>query len=142
MSIKYELLDQVVNFAAINSDDIKVKVGACVVGKNNYFGTNRFVTIPEGYTKDQLLADRDLKLKYITHAEVDAITNAGSDTVGATVYVNYTPCIDCAKKLVDAGVSCVVVKNCDDAAVAARWQDSWDLSIAHLNNNGVKVEVA
>lgn len=46
------------------------------------------------------------------HAEVNAVGQAarrGVSVSGSTAYVNYTPCIQCQKVLVSAGVSNVIV---------------------------------
>src|ERR1700675_3958821 len=100
----YTLLQNVIRFAKKYSDDPSTKVGACLVvdGKHS-FGTNRFYSLPEGKSKEETLATRELKLAYITHAEVDAITAAGN-TAGGTLYVNYTPCDKCAQRIAAAGI--------------------------------------
>ena len=135
---KYTLLNNVVRFAAKYSDDPRLQVGACLVsGKQHTFGTNRFLSIPDGYTKEQLVADRELKLKHITHAEADALLKSNS-AEGSTIYVNYTPCIGCAQKIVAAGVKAVVVSKCADEAVALRWKASWQEAIDLFAANGVE----
>lgn len=132
-------LSQVEQFAQTYSDDLKVKVGACIeVGESAYFGTNRFLAIPDGHTKQELQENRELKLKYITHAERDALRQLDDQAVGATIYVNYTPCIDCAQAIALSGIKKVVVKSCDDAAVRSRWQDSWNQAISLLEDKGVE----
>jgi dCMP deaminase len=48
------------------------------------------------------------------HAEQNAIIQAalhGQDTRGATLYCTHTPCLLCAKMLINAGVKRVVVAN-------------------------------
>ena len=42
------------------------------------------------------------------HAESNAIDYAGRSSVGCTLYVTVTPCYDCAKRIVNAGISRVV----------------------------------
>lgn len=42
------------------------------------------------------------------HAESNAIDFAGRAAMGCTLYVTITPCYDCAKRLVNSGVSRVV----------------------------------
>lgn len=48
------------------------------------------------------------------HAEANAIgyaARAGSSTDGATLYTTHGPCVDCAKLIINAGISRVVYDN-------------------------------
>jgi deoxycytidylate deaminase len=133
----YTLLNRVVEFAATNSDDPSTKVGACVsIGNREVFGTNRFINLPEGVTKEMALATRELKYQYITHAEVDAITLSG-DCKGATLYVNYTPCDKCALVIAAAGISKVVAVKPTDPTLIERWSKYWIIGQAALAEAGV-----
>ena len=135
---KYRLLDHVVRFAEKHSDDPKLKVGACVVvGHSHTFGTNRFYNLPEGKIKEEVVLDRNLKLQYITHAEVDAITHS-SNAKGGIIYVNYTPCDKCAQKIVDAGIKKVVSVKQTNQAVIDRWLKYWIVGQEILKNGGVE----
>lgn len=42
------------------------------------------------------------------HAESNAIDYAGRSAIGCTLYVTVTPCYDCAKRIVNAGISHVL----------------------------------
>ena len=49
--------------------------------------------------------------KYVLHAEANAITKVAASTnncSGATVYVTASPCIECAKLIIQAGIKRVV----------------------------------
>ena len=136
--MKYRLLDHVVRFANKHSDDPGTKVGACLVVSGRYtFGTNRFYNLPEGKTKEETLADRSLKLAYITHAEVDAIQHAGA-TEGGVLYVNYTPCDKCAERIAQVGIRKVVAVKPTDPDLIARWSKYWVVGQAVLAANGVE----
>ena len=48
-----------------------------------------------------------------THAEMNAIAQAaryGTPIEGATIYTSMTPCLDCTKLLINAGISRVVCR--------------------------------
>ena len=125
--MKYTLLENVVRFAKKHSDDPGTKVGACVVSNGSHtFGANRFYSLPNGMTKEEVLINRELKLKHITHAEVDAIEHA-DNVKGATIYVNYTPCDKCARKIAEAGIVKVVSMKMTDPALIERWTKYWVL---------------
>ena len=134
------LLQHVVRFAAKHSDDPGTKVGACLVnGKKHTFGTNRFYALPEGKTKEEVLADRNLKLQHITHAEADAI-NLSGNTAGGTLYVNYIPCDKCAQRIADAGiVKVVAIDHSSETELVARWNKYWVVGRQILRDKGIEL---
>ena len=132
------LLHHVAKFARKHSDDPNTKVGACLVADGKHtFGANRFYALPEGKTKEEVLANRELKLAYITHAEVDVITRSGK-TEGGTLYVNYTPCDKCAMHIAAAGIVKVVSIKPTDPALIERWSKYWVIGQQVLRDNGVE----
>ena len=136
----YTLLQHVVKFASKHSDDPGTKVGAClVVNGKHTFGTNRFYTLPDGKTKEEVLANRDLKLAYITHAEVDAITNS-SNTTGGTLYVNYVPCDKCAVRIAAAGiVKVIAIDHSAETDLFNRWNKYWIIGRQVLRENNIEL---
>lgn len=85
-------------------------------------------------------ADRDIKLAYTVHAEVNAILNAarnGSKTNGSTLYVTFSPCVSCATGLIQAGISRVI---CPDLRFApTRWAESFGMGQSLLLEAGISV---
>ena len=48
---------------------------------------------------------------YVLHAEANAITKlarSGNNSDGATIYITASPCIECAKLIIQAGIKRVV----------------------------------
>ena len=134
------ILDHVIRYAKKRSEDDRLQVGACVVVNGKFtFGTNRWYSLPEGMTREEVLKDRKLVNQTITHAEVDAITKAG-DCRGGVIYSSYTPCDKCAKKIADAGIRLVIAPKMTEPGVIAKWQKYWDIGQAILRENGVKFE--
>ena len=84
--------------------------------------------------------NREFKLATIIHAEKNAIFNAaknGASTEGATAYVTWPPCSQCASALIQAGVSKVV---CPDPKTGPeRWVSNFLLANDLLYEAGVKV---
>ena len=92
------------------SKDPSTKVGAVIVDDQRrvlgmgYNGFARGVS-----DTPERLDDRDTKLRFVVHAEVNAILNAVGPVAGCTLYT--TPmftCGDCAKVVVQAGIRRVV----------------------------------
>ncbi len=57
------------------------------------------------------LADRNVKLRYMEHAERDVIYKAalrGIPTYEATLYVPWFACVSCARAIIGAGITRVI----------------------------------
>ena len=84
--------------------------------------------------------NREFKLATIIHAEKNAIFNAaknGASTEGATAYVTWPPCSQCASALIQAGVLKVV---CPDPKTGPeRWVSNFLIANELLYEAGVKV---
>lgn len=128
------------------SKDPSTQVGAVLVGDNNLvvgLGYNGFA---RGVVdSDHRLHNRDLKYKYVVHAEVNAIIMAGQKAEGARLYVwpaFAIPCIchDCCKTAIQAGVKEVIGFNPSPeyAERAKRWQDSIDVAKSMCDEAGIK----
>ena len=137
---KYTLLQNVVRFAEKHSDDPRTKVGACLVHDHKHtVGANRFYSLPENKTKEEVVNDRELKLQYVTHAEVDALSNCDNAKDG-TLYVNYVPCDKCAKRIIESGVKKVIaLDHSDDLAMVERWGKYWEIGRQMFRENGIEL---
>ena len=98
--------------AAKRSKDPNTQVGACIVNKNKRILSTGYNGFPYGCSDDTFSWDRDgddTKYKYVVHAELNAILNAGGrDLTGARLYVDLFPCNECAKAIIQAGISEIV----------------------------------
>lgn len=118
MSDRDKYFMELAKITANRSKDPRTKVGACIAKDKKvlslgYNGAPRRINddrVP--YTcRDKNKPLREQKYPYIVHAEINAILNYGgplSDLQGATVYVNVFPCMDCAKALIQAGISKII----------------------------------
>ena len=51
----------------------------------------------------------DTKYSYVVHAELNAILNSrGKNLKGATIYVDLFPCNECAKAIIQSGISEII----------------------------------
>lgn len=94
---------------AENSYCKRRKVGALVV-KDQMIISDGYNGTPSGF--DNVCEDsRDLTLPYVLHAEANAITKlarSSNNSDGSTLYVTASPCIECAKLIIQAGIKRVV----------------------------------
>ncbi len=104
---------KIAEVVAEKSKDPSTKVGAVIVGKDNQIVSLGFNGFPRGIKDlEERYHDRDIKYKLIVHAEVNAILNAarnGVGTEGCFLYLNYIPCNECAKAIIQAGIKKVCV---------------------------------
>ena len=85
------------------------KVGAIIV-KNKMIISDGYNGTPSGF--ENCCEDEDNVSKpYVLHAEANAITKvarSSNSSQGATLYVTASPCIECAKLIIQAGIKRVV----------------------------------
>ena len=98
--------------AARRSKDPNTQVGACIVDASNVILTTGYNGFPQGCSDDEFPWDREgeiTKYPFVVHAELNAILNAsGKSLRGSRLYVALFPCNECAKAIIQAGVSEVV----------------------------------
>ena len=100
--------------AAQRSKDPSTQVGACIVDDQNRILSTGYNGFPHGCSDDDFPWNRDEKLgetkyQFVVHAELNAILNSrGKSLAGAKVYVGLFPCNECAKAIIQAGLSEVV----------------------------------
>ena len=110
---KQELLDsRYVRMAQIwaeNSYCQRRKVGALLV-KDKMIISDGYNGTPVGF-ENVCEDDNDHTKPYVLHAEANAITKvaqSNNSSNGATLYVTSSPCIECAKLIIQAGIKRVV----------------------------------
>lgn len=98
--------------ASKRSKDPNTQVGACIVDNNNIILSTGYNGFPYGCSDDDYSWERegeDTKYKYVVHAELNAILNArGKDLKGTKLYVDLFPCNECAKAIIQSGISEVI----------------------------------
>lgn len=92
-----------------NSYCTRRKVGALIV-KEKMIISDGFNGTPSGF--ENVCEDENgLTKPYVLHAEANAITKiarSGNNSDGATLYVTASPCIECAKLIIQCGIKRVV----------------------------------
>ena len=116
---------------AENSYCVRRKVGALIV-KDNMIISDGYNGTPAGF--ENVCEDDMGKTKpYVLHAEANAISKvaqSGNSSKDATLYVTASPCMECAKLIIQAGIKRVVYRD------PYRITDGIDL----LRRAGIEVE--
>lgn len=116
--------------AAMRSKDPNTQVGSCIVSSSHKILSIGYNGMPIGCSDDDFPWERDgdplqTKYPYVTHSELNAILNyRGGSLEGATIYVSLFPCNECAKAIIQSGISKVIYQ-CDkyadsDSSIASR----------------------
>ena len=104
----------------------KKKVGALIV-QGTHIISEGYNGTPTGFNNNCEYTGDDgivLTLSQVIHAESNAITKLAKSTqssLGATLYCTLSPCFDCAKLIIQAGISRVVYK------------EEYKLSLIHIS---------
>jgi len=100
--------------SAQRSKDPNTQVGACIVNPQNKIVGVGYNGFPTGCSDDEFPWERegeflDTKYPYICHAELNAVINKiSADLYGCRLYVALFPCNECAKVIIQAGITEVV----------------------------------
>lgn len=100
--------------ASQRSKDPSTQVGACIVNDDNRIMSVGYNGFPRGCSDDEFPWEREgetthTKYPYVCHAELNAILNAGGNSLkGCRIYVALFPCNECAKAIIQCGIKEVV----------------------------------
>lgn len=99
--------------SAKRSKDPGTQVGACIVTPDRRIVGVGYNGLPAGCSDDEFSWDREgdflnSKYAYVCHAELNAILNSTKNLKGCTIYVDLFPCNECAKSIIQSGISEIV----------------------------------
>jgi len=96
---------------AKNSYCKRRQVGALLV-KDRMIISDGYNGTPSGF--ENICEENGVTKPYVLHAEANAISKvakSGNSSEGATLYVTASPCIECAKLIIQSGIKRVVYKD-------------------------------
>ncbi|VEU60640.1 Deoxycytidylate deaminase [Mycoplasmopsis bovigenitalium] len=138
--------------SALRSKDPSTQVGACIIDNDHKVVGLGYNGMPKGI--DEIFpwdrsADttKDTKYPYVVHAEVNAIINAFGKTKNGTIFTSLYPCSNCAKTIVQAGISKVIYESdkyhdTEDGEIARKILQSCNIECEQLTiETGVEVKV-
>jgi len=127
--------------SATRSKDKRTKVGVCLA-KNKRLLSIGYNGAPRNFpdnevpdSSDSSLPLKECKYSYMCHAEPNAILNYGGsirDLDGSTLYCTISPCHECAKLIIQAGVKEVVYEE------EYHNKETWEMAKLLFDKCGVK----
>ena len=109
------------------SKDPSTGVGAVAIGERGQVLAQGYNGFPRGVTESETrLENREVKYRYVVHAEMNCIYNAGYNGAkldGSTLYVHGLPvCNECAKGIIQVGITRVVGPKNGIDSIPDRWK--------------------
>lgn len=104
------------HLSALRSKDPSTQVGAVIVNEHKKIVGIGYNGLPTGLSDDEFPWQREgdfqeSKYAYVVHAELNAILNATQKLQGCSLYVSLFPCNECAKSIIQSGISEVVYED-------------------------------
>ncbi len=109
------------------------QVGALIV-KNKMIISDGYNGTPSGFENECEDANNKTK-SYVLHAEANAITkvaHSNNSSDGATLYVTSSPCIECAKLIIQAGIKRVVFSEKYHNVEGVELLNRANIEVAHI----------
>lgn len=139
----------IVHQIKLKSKDNNTKQGAVIVGLDNEIVSTGYNSFPRGINDDVTeRQERPEKYYYFEHAERNSIYNAariGVSTKNTTMYLTCgTPCADCARAIINAGITKIVCERDDSemntSSKLTIWEEHAKRSMQMFREAGVVVE--
>ena len=123
------------------SKDPSTKVGALIISEDRNIISTGYNGFPRGIEDtEERLNNRELKYKFILHAEMNCIMNAlynGRSVKDCILFVHgLPPCSECTKSIIQAGIKKVIT----DSKATDNWKESSKLSLEMLKEANVEIE--
>ena len=119
---------------------LRRKFGAVIVKDDEIISTG-YNGFPRNIEDtEERLNNRELKYKFILHAEMNCILNAlynGRSVKDCILFVHgLPPCSECTKSIIQAGIKKVIT----DSKATDNWKESLKLSLEMLKEANVEIE--
>lgn len=128
------------------SPDPSTKVGAVIANSENLLLSWGFNAFPRKITSiSEAEVEREVKYKYVIHAEANAIYNATRNGIllkDSIIYIyGLPPCIECAKAIIQIGAKKVITITDPKKPVPCKWIESYDDSKQLFKEVGIECEI-
>ena len=126
---------------SVNSDDPRTQVGCVIVGADGEMQSEGWNSLAQGVQRIPIRLQSPEKYLWIEHAERNAIYSAARRGValkGGVIYAQLMPCADCARAIIQAGITEVVLSaDASDAYDNPHYREHHAAAAAMLSEAGV-----
>lgn len=130
----HEYFLSMLDLVAKKSKDRSTKNAAIIVGPDNEIRSTGYNSFPRGLNDDvPERHERPTKYSWTEHAERNAIYNAariGISLVNCTIYQDWLPCCDCARAIIQSGISKVILDSSSPKNGNKEWDERWGESLS------------
>ncbi len=126
------------------SKDPSTKTGAVIVGPDKEIRSTGYNGPVRGVNDDvKERLERPTKYDFFEHAERNALYNAcltGVSVKGCTMFATHTPCVDCARAIIQSGIQTVITNHLviDEKTPQNTWRDKISVSAQMFKEAGVE----
>jgi len=121
------------------SKDPSRGVGAIIVSPDKQIVATGFNGLPRGFEDTDDRLQRPNKYDFVVHAELNALIQCarnGVSPIGCSIYSSFSPCVNCAISIVQAGIRSVVTYEIEESD--ERWLESIEKSVRVFRESGVE----
>lgn len=135
----HRFLDLAQNIAGFSKDP-STRVGAVLIDDEHNIISMGYNGFPRGISDTQeRLKNREIKYKYIVHAEINCLLSAGHNINGCTLIIwPFGPCENCMKMIIQTGVKRIVYPKASEELMA-RWNESLKFAEDMARETGVEL---
>ena len=129
---------EMAHLVASKSKDPNTKVGCVIVTEDKVVAATGYNGLPRGVADKPERMERPAKYLWTSHAEENAVAQAarvGMPLKGGIAYVTHMPCSRCARTLVQAGVTVVIV----DSGTTSMPKEEFEVAMQMFREAGVEV---
>lgn len=122
------------------SKDPDCQVGCVIASLQNRIISMGYNGFPKHIDDNaKLLHNESLKNRFMIHAEANAILNARSPIVSGVLACTKFPCHECAKLIIQSGISKVIVPRTDFEKLDSKWRGSCATAKGMFEVAGVEI---
>ncbi|MGL5049850.1 MAG: deoxycytidylate deaminase [Fusobacteriaceae bacterium] len=133
------------------SKDPNTQVGACIVNSEKRIVGVGYNGFPAGCSDENFPWQNEgdflnTKYAYVCHAELNAILNSVKSTKNCIIYVGLFPCNECAKSIIQSGISEIVYlsdkySGTDSDIASKRMLDAAGVKYRKMKNGTKKIMI-
>ena len=134
---------------AMRSEDPMTKIGAVIVSSDNVLISSGYNGLPRGVVATPERLQRPTKYPFMVHGEANALHLAGrrgQSCEGAKLYTQGLPCTECAKAIIQHGISKIIIDKDYTITNSEKWEQEAKISKemfddARIPIQSIKVEL-